>query len=60
MFSNTKGEIWVDSDWVENLFSKPKQNKPYKGHEMDFAPRESPFVLHRVNVIIRVIGVIRG
>jgi len=35
--------VW--GDWVENLFSKPNQNKPDKGNEIDFAPRESPFVL---------------
>jgi len=60
IFSNTKGEIWVASDWVENLFSIPNQNKPYKGHEMDFALIGSPFVLPRLNLIIRVIGVISG
>jgi len=35
--------VW--GDWVENLFSKSNQNKPDKGNEIDFAPRESPFVL---------------
>jgi len=37
--SNTKGEIWVASDWVENLFSIPNQNKPYKGKALPLPAR---------------------
>jgi len=59
-FSNTKGEIRVGVIGLKTCFQYPIRTNHNKGHEMVFAHKGSPFVLHGVNVIISVISVIRG